>query len=217
MIDLIGKDFGRLTVMEVSHKDKWGKVYWKCKCICGKETQVPYNNLKSGNSTSCGCFHDELAKKNATIHGKYGIRIYVIWRNVHQRTQNKNHPQYPNYGGRGIKLNKRWFVFENFFNDLNVGYEKHCKEFGIKNTSIDRKNNEGNYCKSNCIWSTQSEQQRNKRNNRLLTFKDKTHTLAEWSEIVGINYGCLRARLKKGWSVERVLTKPLKRQILDLF
>lgn len=55
LIDLTGKKFGHLIVVKVDHKDKNRNYYWLCQCDCGKQTIVLGNNLKRGNTTSCGC------------------------------------------------------------------------------------------------------------------------------------------------------------------
>ena len=115
------------------------------------------------------------------------------------RCYNPNNAAYNRYGGRGITVCKRWRKFENFLADM--GNRPSSKY------SIDRIDNSGNYTRENCKWSTMKEQCRNRRNNRLLTLNGETHCVAEWVDIVGIRSDTIRARLKRGWSVERALHK----------
>lgn len=123
-----------------------------------------------------------------------------------QRCTNPNDKRYKNYGGRGITVCKRWRnSFEKFLEDMG--------EPPTKEHSIDRINNNGNYCKSNCRWVTRKEQNRNKRNNRLITYKGKTQCLIEWAEEYNINYDTLWCRIYKyGWPIEKALTTPVKKR-----
>lgn len=81
---------------------------------------------------------------------------YRVWQNMKQRCFNKNAKSYKNYGGRGIAVCRRWMKFENFFADMGM------RPAGL---TIERKNNERNYCPSNCIWATAKVQARNRRPN----------------------------------------------------
>ncbi|MGY8988455.1 MAG: hypothetical protein ACKVG7_07840, partial [Flavobacteriales bacterium] len=111
---------------------------------------------------------------------------------------------YDGYGGRGISVCDRWRdSFENFLADMG---ERPSNEH-----SIDRKDNDGNYEPDNCRWATKKEQGRNRRSNRILTFNNKTQTLIEWSEELGISSAVIRQRIKaSGWSIEEALTTPAR-------
>ena len=142
------------------------------------------------------------------IHGlsdtKFGRAFYGITR----RCSDKNAAGYENYGGRGIKC--EWKTLVEFRNDMYASYLKHIKKFGEKNTSIDRENNDGNYCKKNCRWAVRKTQNRNQRSNHLITYKGKTQCVSAWAEEIGMKYFTLRARIDfYGYSIEEALTEPL--------
>ncbi len=146
------------------------------------------------------------------IHGFCRVgkkeRIYVIWEALLRRCTNKKQDNYKWYGGRGIKC--EWSSFEEFKNDMYKSYLKHVEKFGEKNTSLDRKDSNKNYCKKNCKWSTLKEQSRNTRSNRIITFKGKTFCCAKWAEILGFENDTLLNRFYLGWTVEKALTTPLR-------
>ena len=122
---------------------------------------------------------------------------YKSWQSMKARCLNKNNPKYKIYGGRGITICKRWLdSFEKFYADMGKR---------SKGKTLDRRNNNGNYCPENCRWASVKEQGRNKRNNVVMTYKGKTLCLVEWAEIIKINPITLRNRLYKGWGVEKVL------------
>jgi hypothetical protein len=121
-----------------------------------------------------------------------------------QRCLNPKNDHYKDYGGRGIKICEEWLQFEAFYAWAQIsGYEE--------SLTIDRKNNNGNYCPENCRWVSQKEQTKNKRSNVMLTLKGKTQCLAVWADDLEINYSTLRARKKNGWSDEKTLTIPVQK------
>ena len=158
-MDLTGQTFGRLTVVEFSHKGKHGHSCWKCQCSCGNIIVVQYGNIKKGTTKSCGC----LKKEFLTKHGMAKTRFYKSWKSMKIRCLNKNREYYKYYGGRGITVCEEWLDFNNFKNDMYESYLGHVKDFGEKQTTLDRIDNNGNYCKENCKWSTYKEQIANQR------------------------------------------------------
>lgn len=201
MINLVGKKFGRLTVIKRMDSDKWGHHRWLCKCNCGKEKTILGYNLSSDCTQSCGCLHNE--GNNAT-HGHTQTKTYHSWIDMIQRCANPNNTAYHNYGGRGIKVCKRWMKFIHYLEDMSEAPEGY---------QIDRINNDGNYCKSNCRWVTSKTNNRNRRDNHLETYKGKTQCLAVWAEEYQIPYGTLLARINRlGWSIEKALTTPTRRK-----
>ena len=119
------------------------------------------------------------------------------------RCTNASVPSYRDYGARGIKVCTEWHQFENFLRDMGERPNNH---------SIDRIENDGNYEPSNCRWSTRSEQNNNRRSSALVTFKGKTQTLAKWSSEIGFSHDVIGYRLRSGWSVQRALTTPVRKQ-----
>jgi hypothetical protein len=109
------------------------------------------------------------------------------------------------YGGRGIKC--LWKSFEEFRDDMFQSYIKHVSEFGEKNTTIDRIDVNGNYCKENCRWITKTEQTMNKTNTLYLTFNNKTKTVIDWSKEFGIDVQKIRRRMHSNWDIKDILSK----------
>lgn len=196
--DLTSQRFGRWAVIGYAGKNKHGESTWHCRCDCGTTRVVRGRDLASGHSRSCGC----LCREITTTHGMTGSPEYKSWTGIIKRCTNPNYPNYNYYGGRGITLCKRWRdSFEAFLSDVGPRPSP--------NHSIDRIDNDGNYEKSNCRWATRIEQQRNSRQNHLITFQGKTRCVAEWAELYGINCTTLRMRLNRGWSIERAFTEPV--------
>ncbi len=197
-LNLIGKNFGKLTVIDESgYRNK--KVYWLCQCACGNLCEVPTGNLRSGNTTSCGCVHKESVSKLFKTHGKTDTRLYVIWCHMKQRCYDENIKLYEYYGRRGIVMCDEWKdSFQAFYDwSINNGYND--------TLTIDRIDVNGNYEPSNCRWATKTQQSRNRRSNIYFTYNGETHCLKEWCELLSLNYGTVHSRLCRNWSIERAL------------
>ena len=131
------------------------------------------------------------------------LSTYQTWHSMKDRCLNINNKRdYPKYGGRGITVCKRWMVFENFLKDMGPK---------PKNLSLDRKDNNGNYKLSNCKWATRVEQQNNRRNTIMYTYKNKTQSHTAWARELNIKPKTLTMRIRKGWSVTRALSTPVKK------
>lgn len=135
----------------------------------------------------------------------YGTKFYNTWMHIKTRCFNSKDIMFSYYGGRGIKC--LWNSFKEFRDDMYESYLKHVAEFGEKQTTIDRIDNDGNYCKENCRWATLQEQQINRSTTHFLTFKGQTKHIAEWARILGINGQTLHERIKRGWDTNHVLSK----------
>jgi len=141
---------------------------------------------------------------NRTTHGMSGTPEHRTWCRIKHRCYNKNYEGYENYGGRGIKMCDRWVdSFENFYKDMG--------QRPLDKTSIDRKDNDGDYTPDNCRWSTAKEQNRNRSNARFITMRGTTKLLAEWCDESSVPYTLAQQRLGKGWEAERaIFTPPFK-------
>lgn len=154
-LDLRGQRFGRLIATGLLRR-KHRVSIWVCKCDCGNATNVRSGKLRSGSTRSCGCLAKDVLLARNTKHHMSKTRQYRIWCNMIARCYNKRSSRYKDWGGRGIRVCKRWrSSFEAFWHDMIEGY--------ASSLSIDRINNNRNYSKSNCRWATIQEQNSNKR------------------------------------------------------
>jgi len=199
--NLHGMRFGNLTVIGYEPGTTTTKAQWVCVCDCGEIRKNPTNQLKSGRSKSCGCTkHERIGAKKRT-HGhslKTGCtRTYRIWTNMKTRCTNPKATQYAFYGGRGIGYCERWDSFELFLEDMGE-----CPD-GL---TLDRKDVNGDYSKGNCVWTTWTQQARNRRGARTVDFMGRSMPLAEAAQIAGVSYGTAWERLRRGWDVDKALT-----------
>lgn len=201
-LDLTNKEYGRLVVLSLTYT-KNGRTFWNCKCSCGNEKIILGKDLQNGHIRSCGCLRVETSKSRMTTHGATDSRLYNIWTSMKARCETSKKQKFiKDYQNRGIKICAEWHDFSVF--------QKWALENGYKeNLSIDRIDNNGNYCPENCRWADNFTQANNKRNNHWLTYNNKTQTIAQWSKELGMKYNALNERLRKGWSVERALSTPI--------
>ncbi len=195
----VGMQYGHLTIIrEVSPcyypSGRKGR-HILCACECGGESVVTLNNLKSGNTTSCGCFQKSLSSK----HNMSQSLTYVTWEQMISRCEYSENKGYYLYGARGISVCPRWRnSFLAFYEDMGPRPSP--------NHSIDRLDGSGNYEPGNCRWATPTEQARNTCRNVMLTYNHNTFCIAEWAERLGVPAKRLYSRLSRGWSVEGALT-----------
>ena len=110
-IDLTGRRFGRLLVMQATSKrSSQGDIYWKCVCDCGKSVVVNGKSLRSSGQKSCGCLQREWAdsQHNRRTHDGSKDRLFRVWRGMIDRCYYPSHNRYPDYGGRGIYICSEW-------------------------------------------------------------------------------------------------------------
>lgn len=202
-IDRTGHQYGSWKVEEYAGKNWRGDVIWQCLCACGTRKTLVGNSL-SKQVGSCGCQKGPKLSALRRTHGLTGTTEYNVWLGMKARCESPGSPVYARYGERGIQVCERWrSSFEAFLADMgNRPSPKH---------SLDRIDVNGNYEPSNCRWATQAVQQRNRRNNVVVTVDGITACLAEHCERYGIKQPTLSVRIhKKGWSVERALKTPVR-------
>jgi hypothetical protein len=204
--DVIGFRFGRLVVVAdiepiLSGVQRQRAV--RCECDCGALGEYRLCSLRSGNTTSCGCFARESTSTRSRLafrtHGGTGTPEYSAWASLLQRCRNSNDSAYQNYGGRGIRVCDRWQESFSYFLD-DMGYRPSAKH------SIDRMDNNGDYSPENCRWATRSEQMRNTSVNRMVSHDGETLCVTEWAERYGMCASKLNGRLNLGWSFERAVS-----------
>lgn len=180
---------------------------WEMKCKCGN---VFISQPSETNGMCRECAYKLISDKKR-VHGespdtkKNASRLYGIWLGMKTRCNNPNVDSYKHYGGRGIKVCDDWNDYLAFKRwALNNGY--------VDGLSIDRIDNDGDYCPQNCRWANNVEQGNNRRNNHILTFNGVSKTMAEWARESGIKYHTLKRRINNyGYSVEDAITKPVHR------
>lgn len=203
----IGDKFGRLTVIAPAVRPRHLKArgrWWHCRCDCGDQTvlAVSQSALRSGNTRSCGCLQREGAANRSRTHGLHKSREYRAWNNMISRCHCPNWPKYHDYGGRGIRVCRRWRKsFQDFYADMGP-----CPP----GMTLERIGNDKGYSPENCKWATYAEQLRNTRQTRFVTFKGETMCIADWAMRLGIRHGVIWHRLKIGLPVAEVLSPILK-------
>lgn len=204
---MAGRRVGRLHVIRRHgvHATR-RQIIWRCHCSCGAVALVCSNNLRGPRVTqSCGCLHREAARlvgaRSATHHeaGVSRTTEYVIWMGMRERCNNPKDHAYPSYGGRGIKVCRRWDTFTHFLVDMG--------RRPSRLHSLDRKDNDKGYTPSNCRWATKREQAENRRSARLISYDGVTRTLGGWARAVGIGGAALADRLRRGWPLSSALTR----------
>lgn len=203
--EYIGKKSNMLTVIGIAERlpedNKW---YLKCRCDCGNTTRILPYQFKNGSIKSCGCL-----KKNspARIDGRTSNPLYGTWFQMISRCENPNDKKYYRYGARGIKVCPEWHDFKNFstWSDSVGGRPE--------GFTIDRIDNDGDYCPKNCRWASSTTQSLNKSSNKLINYNGETKTLKEWSDSTGIDYHVLQHRFYRNWDTERALTQPVQNHL----
>lgn len=199
--NLVGCVFGRWEVLSYGGPGAVGAT-WLCRCDCGNERAVNASSLLAGTSASCGCVGLQKFVQRATKHGHNRrtttgrSTTYDTWAGMLRRCKDERHPSYRNYGGKGVTVCDGWKSFGVFLSDMGERPE---------GKTLDRIDNNKGYSKDNCRWMTMLEQGNNRANNHHLTHNGETHTIAEWSRILGIKVGTIRARVCRGLSDEDAL------------
>lgn len=163
-----------------------------CCCSCGNNLTLTSYELRSGKRISCcGC--------SRKTHGRSRTHTYQTWADMKRRCNQPRHKSWKDYGGRGITYCPEWEQFENFFKDMGQR---------PANTTLDRVNNDGSYCKENCRWATVYQQRRNTRYTRIVSAFGFTGCIADVAAHFGVRIGLIHSRLNKNWALEDAITVP---------
>lgn len=201
-VDLTGMRFGRLVATKQNGKSAAGSIKWDCSCDCGALVTVASNSLRTGNTTSCGCYNLDV-RRNQKVRLRHGMSHtpeHNTWLEIKRRCGNERTKSFKHYGGRGISVCDRWRTYENFLEDMGRRpSDAH---------SIGRIDNNLGYSPENCRWETVSEQSKNRRNNVVVTAFGRTARLYEFVPIDGTRANSrTRNRIfKQGWPAEYAIS-----------
>lgn len=199
--ELKGLKFGYWTIIEFVRVGCSYQKIVKVKCCCGKIKDAYLAIIKNGSSASCGC---KTIRK--TKHGASKSRLYGVWNGMKDRCYNTNFRQYKDYGGRGIGIHPLWrkdFTIFRYW-AIKSGYKQ-----GLE---LDRIDNDKDYAPLNCRFTTHTQNNRNKRDNRWVDFEGEKRLLIELCEIYSINYKTVDYRIKTGWSIFDSLNTPVNKK-----
>lgn len=202
----IGQKIGPFTVVALAPRRSDHHSRFIGQCFCGRRKNVNFYN--AGRSKSCGCKTKEIQRAAKMTHGHCKLfgketKVYKAWRSMLKRCLDQHHKSFKRYGGRGIKICRRWKRFENFLADMGEPKPKF---------SLGRIDNDLGYSKNNCRWETAKQQANNRANSRLLKLNGETLTISQWAEKIGMPHCTISRRLRLGWSIAKALTKPPRRQ-----
>lgn len=186
--DLIGKRFGYLTVVGRTDAKRKHALHWLCACDCGSTNVVSSGNLNAGNVRSCG---RTCTARFMSPEVKY---TRISWAAMMDRCERAQHHR---YGGRGIKVCKRWKKFPAFLSDMGLrphGY------------TIGRKDNDGDYEPSNCRWETTDQQNANKSDNVVIESNGRKQTVTQWAKELGMSRHRIYGRIKQGYTGDALLS-----------
>ncbi|MCH5261605.1 MAG: hypothetical protein J1F42_01705 [Lachnospiraceae bacterium] len=199
-IDLTGRRYGSLVVIELAVDVPGKKKKWFCKCDCGKKIIVSGSNLQSGHTKHCKDCGLKLSNESKVKHGKTRTKIYYVWQGMINRCDRPSHKSYCDYGAKGIFVCDEWHNSKTFIDwALSNGYKE-----GLE---IDRIDTNGSYCPENCRWVDRFENANNKTNNKIISHLGVERTLAEWARFYGVNYKNLSRNLSKGYSLEEAVER----------
>lgn len=218
--DLTGQRFGRLLIIERNGSNKNGRAMWRCRCDCGEEVTILGSMLINGKAMSCGCLRRERSRealtKIATKHGGKYDRLYNVWVGMKKRCYLPSNSSYYNYGARGITVCDEWLNDYQAFKEwaYKNGYEDDAEKYKC---TLDRIDSNGIYCPDNCRWVDALQQANNRRDNVKIRLGNEIHTVPEWSRITGISTSAIRWRIDSGWSADRILSEPVRKNMVAVY
>lgn len=175
--NITGQKFNKLTAISYAGNEKW-----LFQCDCGNQVIKDSADVKRCKTKACSrlCFTGNPSKHP----------LYQTWDGIKKRCYQKNATGYNNYGGRGIKMCDSWkSSFWNFVKDMG--------DRPFKISTVERLDNNKDYCKENCLWATPTEQASNRRNNLYISYKDQVYTLFSICKLLNLTHSTIYYRLKK--------------------
>ena len=201
----IGETYGTWLVVNLGARDSFGQRRWNCKCVgCGRGKLTTKREIMCCRKCRV-CWGNPSDRRSVHTLGP-------TWSNIIRRCYSVNATGYSRYGARGITVYQPWR--ESF--SLFVSYIERTLGPRPKGKSLDRVNNDGDYCPGNLKWSTSSEQAENRRDNYLIEHAGQTKCLSAWAEETGILRGTLEYRLATGWTTTTAFTTPVGSSKLTL-
>jgi hypothetical protein len=186
-LDEMGHRYGRLTVIASAGLIKH-QMRWVCQCICGRTCVVSGVALREGNTTSCGCKRGDSLRRHGDAARTGRSREYDAWASMKRRCLTPTHPEWPNYGGRGITVCDRWRVYEQFLADVGRCPPGH---------SLDRIDNDAGYEPGNVRWATPAQQTLNRRICRRWTLEGERISVAQMAYVLAMDPMALGWRLRR--------------------
>jgi hypothetical protein len=194
---MTGERYNNLIVVSVDHSKALLKgTYWICRCDCGGEISLRRYDITTGRTKTC---------RSCRLSTNSRDPLYIVWINMKSRCYNPKHPQFKDYGARGLIISDDWKLSFKTFQEDMPGY--------AQGLTLERKDNSRGYSKENCEWSSFKNQNNNRRSNRLIEYRGRSLTLTQWAEELGMNPGTLVSRIDNSkWTIEKAFTTPLLRK-----
>lgn len=195
--DIRGMAFSRLTVIRRNGQATSGNALWLCRCECGNKITTSGSDIRHGKTKSCGCLNSQSPHRYK--HGAAYTRLWRLWKGMRERCEDPRRKAFLHYGARGISLCKEWHHFPTFKEWAHThGY--------ADDLTIERRNVNGNYEPSNCLWIPGAQQSLN------TTRIKRTADGQPWHEIAkknGIKPTLMASRIHQGWPIESAATLPV--------
>ena len=216
--EIIWKRFWRLIPIEeldFKRSKSWAIVrMFKCKCDCWNECERTLWEIRHWSNQSCWCrCHEWSVKlwKDKTIHWLTNSQFRKKRQSIKRRCNYTKLKCYKDYGWRWITYDERREKFEWFYKDMHESYCHHIEQFWEKETTIDRINNDWNYCKDNCRWTTNKEQSNNRRSSRMLHYNWEIKTVAKWADELSLGRNAIVFRYDNWLDLD---TKDLRKKYI---
>ena len=182
----IGKKYNYLTIIGYG-KDNSNHTRLICRCDCGNIKLVNGTLWKTGKVKSCGCKHDELAKKANPIDPRKQTQIYDVWTRYNRKDY----------------WCVEWKDFDDFYEwSINNGFYKGAK--------LLRYNSYDDFSPSNCHWGSKNNYKPKTKRKYYDVFGEKLN-VSEMAGKYGILPETIHYRLKRGLTPEQAVTIPMKR------